>query len=275
MAASNLTLRLATAGVMIPLLLGLLYAGPAWGWLMFLLAVAAVAAHELFAMTHKGDRVAQVVGVALSWSVMLALWFSPGRPRALLTILLLVPTASMILTLWRLGAMESAALRVAASSFAPLWLGGGIGAIALVRLKPDDGPSYVVLSLLLAWMADTGGYFAGRAFGKHPLYPKVSPKKTVEGAIGGVLAASLAAVAMHFLLLRSLPIRDAVVLGAAGSIGGIFGDLGVSVLKRSVGVKDTGQIFPGHGGMLDRIDAVLVTAPLTLIYILWFQNPGW
>jgi phosphatidate cytidylyltransferase len=273
MAASNLTLRLATAGVMVPLILALLYLGPGWGWLLFLLAVAVVGAYELFAMTHPGDRIAQVAGIALTWAVVLALWFSPTHPRVFVTVLVLLPTASVILNLARLGDMSSAALRMAAHVFGPLWLGGGIGSIALVRMKPgNDGPSYVVLCLVLAWMADTGGYFAGRAFGKHPLYPKVSPKKTVEGAIGGVAAATLATVGMHFILLASLPVRDAVVLGALGSVAGIFGDLGESMLKRSVGLKDTGQIFPGHGGMLDRIDAVLITAPLTLVYVLWFQS---
>src|SRR5262245_31693723 len=162
MAASNLTLRLATAGVMIPLLLALLYAGPGWGWLLFLLAVAVVGAYELFAMTHPGDRVARYAGIVLTWAVILALWFWPRYPRLFVTVLLLVPIVSMMLVLARLGELPSAALRVMAGGFGPLWLGGGIGAIALLRMKPgEDGASYVVLSLVLSWMSDTGGYFAG------------------------------------------------------------------------------------------------------------------
>jgi phosphatidate cytidylyltransferase len=208
--------------------------------------------------------------------VMLALWFWPSYPGVFVVVMLVVPMASIYLLLARFGELPTAALRMAAATFGPLWLGGGIGSIALLRMKPgDDGASYVVLSLVLSWMADTGGYFAGRAFGKHPLYEKVSPKKTVEGAIGGVVAATAAAVAMKYLFFSSMPLRDAVVLGAVGSVAGILGDLGESALKRSVGIKDTGQIFPGHGGMLDRIDAVLVTAPVTLIYVLCFQSPGW
>ncbi len=272
MAASNLTIRLATAAVMIPLLLGLLFYGPAWGWLLFILAVAVVGAYELFGMTHPGDRTARSCGVLLTWAVTLAIWFFDDEPRLSLTVLLAVPFLSVALTLWRLGDIPTAALRIAAATFGPLWIGAGLGAIALVRLRGgDDGAALVVLSLGLAWLGDTGGYFAGRAFGKHKLYEPVSPKKTVEGAIGGVAGTVAGALAIRLLLLPSLPIRDAVILGALGSVFGIVGDLGESLLKRSVGVKDSGGIVPGHGGILDRIDAVLITAPIVLLYLIWFR----
>lgn len=274
MSPSNLTQRLTTAGVMIPLLIGLLFWGPAWGWLLFLLAVGVVSSLELFGMTHPGDRVAQGVGVSLTWWVILAVWLSPIEPRMLLSTLLLLPFASMVLALWRLGDTKSAALRVAVGAFGPLWMGSGIGAIALLRLAPGGhGAAYVVLSMVLGWIGDTGAYFSGRAFGRHKLYEAVSPKKTVEGAVGGLAATIAGALATRALILPWLPIRDAVVLGVLGSVLGMFGDLGESLLKRSMGVKDSGGIFPGHGGMLDRVDAVLITAPVTLLYVVWFQ--GW
>jgi phosphatidate cytidylyltransferase len=275
MAASNLTLRFGTAAVMIPLLLGLLYFGPAWGWLLLALAIAVVAAHEMFGMTHPGDKTARAVGIVLTWTVAVSIWLYPTHPQLLLTTVLVIPLASILLTLWRLGETPTAALRVAASSFGPLWVGAGIGAIGLLRLKHGgDGASYVVVSLLLAWGADTGAYFAGRFLGKHKLYEAVSPKKTVEGTVGGVVAACLFMVGMHYLLLPSMPIRDAVILGAVGSLLGALGDLGESVLKRSVGVKDSGGIWPGHGGMLDRLDAVVITSPVTLLYLVLVQGSG-
>jgi phosphatidate cytidylyltransferase len=274
MAASNLTLRLATAGVMLPLLLALLFVGPAWGWLLFLLLVGVVGGVELFGMTHAGDRVATVVGVGLIWWVVLAFWFSPSDPRVLVSTLLVFPFVSVLFTLWRLGDIPTAALRMTTATFGPLWIGCGVGAIALLRVEPSGrGASYVVLSMVLAWIADTGGYFAGRAFGKHKLYQKVSPKKTVEGAAGGMVATIAGAIVVKLILLPGMPYRDAVVLGVLGALLGMFGDLGESLLKRSIGVKDSGGIFPGHGGMLDRVDAVLITAPLTLLYLVWFQ--GW
>ena len=175
---SNLTIRLATAAVMIPLLFALLFYGQPWWWLAFLLVVAVVAAFELFGMTHPGDRVARVVGVALTWSVMLGIWFGHERPAILLTLLLVVPFLSVLLVLWRLGEIPTAALRVAAGTFGPLWVGAGLGAIALLRLRgADDGAAFVILSLGLAWFGDTGGYFAGRAFGKHKLYEKSARRR--------------------------------------------------------------------------------------------------
>jgi phosphatidate cytidylyltransferase len=271
MAASNLTLRLASAAVAIPLLFLLLFMGEPWWWLAFLHVIALVGAFEMFGMTHPGDNVARGCGVALAWAVMDCFWFGAQYDmRILLTAMAVLPFASIVLTLWRLGDIKSSALHVAAATFGPMWLGGGLGAIALVRVKGGDfGAAYVVFVLGLAWISDTGGYFAGRAFGKNKLYERVSPKKTVEGAIGGVAATVAFAVAIRFIVLQALTIRDAVILGAVGSVIGMLGDLGESLLKRSTGVKDSGGIVPGHGGILDRIDAVLITGPLVLIYLLW------
>ncbi len=271
MAASNLTLRLASAAVAVPLLLLLLFAGPWWGWLAFMLVVSVVGAVELFGMTHPGDKVAIGGGVVLTWAVVLSVFFGAQNDmRILLTAVVVFPFAAIALNLWRLQDIPLAALRMMASVFGPLWIGGGLGAIALVRVKGGEyGPAYVVLTLALAWISDTGGYFAGRAFGKHKLYERVSPKKTVEGAVGGVVATVAFVVGMRFVVLQAVSIRDAVILGALGSALGMLGDLGESLIKRSVGVKDSGGIVPGHGGILDRIDAVLITAPLVLIYLLW------
>lgn len=271
MAASNLTLRLATAVVAIPLLLLLLFAGPAWGWLAFMLVIGLIGAYELFGMTHPGDNVARGAGVVLTWALTLSFWFGAQYDmRIVLTVVAILPFTSVVLELWRLDDLQQSAFRVAVGVFGPLWIGGGLGAIALVRVKGGDfGPAYVVFVLGLAWVSDTGGYFAGRAFGKHKLYEKVSPKKTVEGAIGGVVATVIVAVALRFVILQAVSIRDAVILGVLGSVLGMLGDLGESLLKRSTGVKDSGGIVPGHGGILDRIDAVLVTAPLVLVYLLW------
>lgn len=267
---SNLMVRLLTAVVAIPLLLALIFLGPPWGWFAFVLVAAGVGAYELFGMTHPGDGIARAFGIVMTWAVMLSLWFSFDEPRLLVTVALLLPFTSVLFNLWRLGEIPSAALRVASGAFGPWWIGAGLAAISVVRFAGGpDGPGYVVLCFVLSWIGDTGGYFAGRAFGKHKLYEAVSPKKTVEGAIGGVLATAAGAVVCHLLVVPSLNIRDAVILGVLGGVLGIFGDLGESLLKRSVGVKDSGGIVPGHGGILDRIDAVLITAPMVLLYVLW------
>jgi phosphatidate cytidylyltransferase len=267
---SNLVVRLITALIGAPLILALLYLGPPWGWFAFVATAAAVGAYELFAMTHAGDRVAQVVGVLMTEAVMAALYAGGTSPKVLLTVLLAVPMTAMLLVLWRLGDITTAATRVAAAAFGPLYVGGGLGAIALLRRDGGaDGPAFVVLALMMAWFSDTGGYFAGRAFGKHKLYEAVSPKKTIEGAIGGLAGAAVGGLLAHFWFLRSLPLVDALVLAVVGAAFGQAGDLGESLFKRSFGIKDSGGIVPGHGGILDRADALLVTGSIAYGYVLW------
>ena len=131
------------------------------------------------------------------------------------------------------------------------------------------GQFIVLLPLLAAWGADTCALFAGMFFGKHKLAPVVSPKKTVEGAVGGVVGGAvlvlLAALLMNVFLDLEMPVWAALVLGGVGAVLGEIGDLSFSVIKRQTGIKDYGHIFPGHGGVLDRFDSVLFVAPFAEI----------
>lgn len=137
------------------------------------------------------------------------------------------------------------------------------------------GQFIVLLPLLAAWGADTCALFAGMFFGKHKLAPVVSPKKTVEGAVGGVVGGAvlvlLAALLMNTFLDLDMPIWAALVLGGVGAVLGEIGDLSFSIIKRQTGIKDYGHIFPGHGGVLDRFDSVLFVAPFAeiLFRIIW------
>jgi phosphatidate cytidylyltransferase len=211
-----------------------------------------------------------VVGVLTTCAVMVSLYLRSHEPRLFVCLVLLVPFVGIALTLARLGDMRTAGLRLLAAGFGPLYLGVGFGAVASLRVEGEpDGAAFVLLALGLAWLSDTGGYFVGKALGRRKLYPAVSPKKTVEGAVGGVIAAVAGAIVIRLLVLRALPWLDTVVLAAVGSMMGQLGDLGESVLKRTVGVKDSGAVVPGHGGMLDRVDAALITAPIVLAYVLW------
>ena len=273
-APSNLVLRVVTAVVAGPAVLALVYLGPAWAWAAFLGLATVVGAHELFGMTHHGDRPAQAVGVVMTLGVFSTCWLFGRDPRSLLAVAFALPLAAMLLTLWRLGDMSSAALRLASAAFGPLWLGGGMAAIAMLKRDGgSDGPAFVLLSLMLSWMSDTGAYFAGRFFGKRKLYEAVSPKKTVAGAVGGLASSVLGAVAGSLGYLKTLPLAHAVALGLVAGGLGQLGDLGESLLKRSVGVKDSGGILPGHGGILDRVDALLVTATIAYAYLQFVRDP--
>jgi phosphatidate cytidylyltransferase len=125
---------------------------------------------------------------------------------------------------------------------------------------------------MFAWLADSGGYFAGRYLGKHKLYPLVSPNKTWEGFFGAIGGALCAACLAHFIYLRSIPLSHALTLGLLSGTLGQLGDLAESLMKRSMAVKDSGQLLPGHGGMLDRVDALLVVGPLVWGYTVWFAG---
>ncbi|MFO0669081.1 MAG: phosphatidate cytidylyltransferase [Polyangiaceae bacterium] len=268
---SNLVVRVLTALVGAPIILGLLYFGPPVGFFALTTAATAVASYELFGMSHPDDRGGRVLGVALSLVVSVVAFFFGGDARVLLTLIALLPIVAFFITLARLGEIPTAGLRAMALGMGPLYVGLPLALLAAMRrdVGGNAGAGFVVLSLLLAWFADTGGYFAGRFLGKHKLYEAVSPKKTVEGAIGGLAAAVLGALLASFWFLPSLPVMHGVVLAIVGGAAGQAGDLAESLLKRSTGVKDSGAILPGHGGILDRVDALLVTSTVTFLYVLW------
>ncbi len=272
MAASNLVVRVGTAVVGVPAILALLYLAPPWAFFAVVTALGAgVGGAELFAMTHKGDRIAQAVGVLTAIAVSCCMYFLSSDPRALLTAMIVLPLLGILVPLWRLGEIPTAGLRITAGVFGPLYVGGMMTTLALMRRDQPgyDGPGFALLAFGFAWLSDTGGYFAGRFLGKHKLYEAVSPKKTIEGSIGGLAGAVFWGLVAHFGFLKSLPLLDAVVLGVVAGFLGQLGDLGESLLKRAVGVKDSGSILPGHGGILDRVDALMITSSVLYLYTLW------
>ena len=269
--ASNLVLRFATAFVAVPVILALVFVAPPWAFFLLVFAAALVGAREFFSMTHHGDVVSQVIGVALSAGASIALFAWPGDSRVLVTLLIAIPVLGPVLTLLRLGAMQTAALRACAMGFGPLFIAVPLTLLPVMReTHPDIGSGLVLLSLGLAWLGDTAAYFAGRFLGKHKLYEAVSPKKTVEGAVGGLAGSVVGALLGSFFYLRgALPVAHAVVLALVGGALGQAGDLGESLLKRSTGIKDSGAILPGHGGILDRLDALIVTSVAVYLYAVW------
>src|SRR5215510_7748704 len=125
----------------------------------------------------------------------------------------------------------------------------------------------VFLLLVIVWVGDAAAYFCGRAFGRHPLAPKVSPKKTVEGAVAGLIGSAAAGIVGGVWILGE-PWLNLLLISAVTGIVAQLGDLAESVLKRSVGVKDSSSILPGHGGILDRLDSLFFAAPI----FYWFFN---
>ena len=259
-----------TAAVVVPLMLALLFLAPAWAWYILVFVACAVGASELFGMTHPGDRVAQVLGVLMTVGVSVAVYFATDSARVLLGVLCAVPIIGVLLPLWRLGDISSAGLRIMANVAGPLYIGVLLTTIGLLRRDQGDfGPHYVVMTLTFAWFGDTGGYFAGRFLGKTKLYEAVSPKKTRAGFVGSLAGSALGATVASLWYLPTIPLAHAVPLAIIAGALGQLGDLVESLIKRSTGIKDSGWIVPGHGGILDRIDALLIVSPIVWAYTVW------
>jgi phosphatidate cytidylyltransferase len=135
----------------------------------------------------------------------------------------------------------------------------------------NDGPELLLLALVITWAADSTAYFVGRAIGKHPLAPHISPKKTWEGSISGMLGSVLVAYVFSFWI--HIPLPHLLARGILGNLAGQMGDLLESAYKRSAGVKDSGGLLPGHGGILDRIDALILCLPVIWYYLVLVNPP--
>jgi len=174
-------------------------------------------------------------------------------------------------TLWTKRALVEALPAAGISSSALLLTAFPLSYAVPLHGLPRIGPRLLLFALAITWAADTTAYFAGRAIGKHPLAPHISPKKTWEGSIGSMLGSLLVAYAFSFWI--RIPLPHLLIMAAVGNIAGQFGDLLESAYKRSAGVKDSGGLLPGHGGILDRIDALIFSVPVIWYYLV-LVNPS-
>jgi phosphatidate cytidylyltransferase len=282
-ALGNLAQRFLVAVVAVPIILFVFYMDrpePTWA-LIFLASL--VAMHEFFAMTlPKEDRMPALVIGALACAVFYwvdpsaiahyaptSKWVRASIPIAKPLLLVIVVLVPFLYYLFRFREIPSVAGRMTATVTGIVY--AGLLATFLSMFKRDApgevGGHMIVLVLLIAWLADTGGYFAGRFLGKAKLYEAVSPKKTWAGAWGGIAGSVIGVVAMKLLFLKGMAWVDVFLIAIPGGMLGQMGDLAESLIKRSVGVKDSGALLPGHGGILDRVDAVLFIAPYVYCYM--------
>jgi len=287
LALGNLAQRFLVAVVAVPILLLLLYykrPEPTWA---VIFAASLIAMHEFFAMTlPKEDRKAAVVMGALAclafyWLdfVTVKVYADNGalfRHLGNITLagggttisLMLAVVVPGLFYLFRFRDIPTVANRMTATVMGIVYAGFLTTFLAKLKLiDPGQGGNTVIIVLLIAWLADTGGYFAGRFLGKAKLYEAVSPKKTWAGAWGGIAGSIAGVAALKLISAEWLTWVDVFALAIPGGILGQMGDLAESLIKRSVGVKDSGALLPGHGGILDRIDAVLFIAPYVYIYL--------
>lgn len=247
--------RILTGVLLAPLVIVLFLFGPEWAKAGVVIVAGALCLGELYAMALPDHRLERWVGTALGAALMTSMWLLPQSDVGDALPALVIPALVVVL---RPDPIDRAAFRLFA-----LW--AGVIYLALpfyygvaLAIEPDPWILYV---LAVVWCGDTAAYFAGRAFGRHKLHPKVSPKKTIEGAVGGLVGSVVGGLVMVVILDLPLPLAYAALFAAIGGALAQLGDLAESLVKRACGVKDSGTLLPGHGGMLDRVDGVVFAFP--------------
>jgi phosphatidate cytidylyltransferase len=233
----------------------------------FLVVVGAavlVSVVELTRALRAGGATPPLVPVLVGAVAMVVLAWTRGATGLVVAFLLTV----LAVLLWRLGEGPAGYLRDASTGvlvalYVPLLAG-----FAVLLLVPDDGATRVILFIATVVGNDVGGYAAGVLFGKHPMAPTVSPKKSWEGMGGSVLACIVVATPIVTLALDG-PWWGGVLFGAALAVSATLGDLGESLIKRDLGIKDMGNLLPGHGGLMDRMDSLLPSAAVAWLLLSW------
>jgi phosphatidate cytidylyltransferase len=295
-----LRIRILTAVVLLPLLLALLLQGPVWGVAFLIIALISVSVFEMSTMIQPrldevlrnyaavGDDIGEAKSIYVAASrpshyrhlalfccfVMNVIFtvsalYDLQAGRGIIVFGLIFSTLAGVFATRRI---EAEMARILGFVITLVYAGFPWLVIWDLYIK-DPNAQYLILVLLVVWMGDTGGYFGGRFFGKHKLAPLKSPKKTWEGAFSGLLASVAGAWVWHNYNQQntSVSLVTALSCGFLGGVSGQMGDLVESVIKRFTGVKDSGAILPGHGGLLDRIDGVLFAGPVIWL-VLYISN---
>ncbi len=265
---SNLASRILVGAAGLPLVLGIVWLG---GWWLFVLAtvIGVLALHEYYEMTRplRPITIAGYVGLVLTLLAAQAGGFAwiPGGLFATLALAFLLKGLA--------DTRQSATVSVGGTVLGVTWIGLGLASIVLLRDLPEHGRVAAFTVLIAVWAGDTLAFFVGRLIGRHKLAPTISPGKTWEGLVAGTAATVFVAfVALYDDRREFLSIGQAVLLGLALAVAAPLGDLFESLLKRDMGVKDSGRLLGGHGGVLDRIDAQLFAAIAALYVILAFDK---
>lgn len=249
------------------LIVFLVYAGP--GLFAGLICVlSAIGLFELYAMGLPAERrpemfLASAIGVLFAAGLLYCPHPAAGQGGITVVLLLL-----SVLFLCRFRTMETVARDLAIAVFGVLYVPLLLSHAGLLR-QLEHGREWIFLVLTMVMASDSLAYFVGISFGRHRLYEAISPKKSIEGSVGGLFGGVIGALVVKFVAMPQLEMIDVLVLGLGVGAFSQVGDLVESMLKRSFGVKDSGTLFPGHGGMLDRLDSLLFAFPVTYYYAIW------
>jgi phosphatidate cytidylyltransferase len=286
--------RVATAVVLIPCVVGLVLWGSTALVAIGMALVILLALFEYFALGEAiGHRAYRFWTATSALLLVYVQWLAAIAPsyelvgglafhRDIGRILGILPTVQDVffifvlgvaaLTLWTKRPVVEALPAAGISASGLLLVAFPLSFAIRLHGRGSEGPKFLLFALVITWAGDTAAYFAGRALGKRPLAPVLSPKKTWEGTIASLLGALLVAVA--FSRWMFVPVAHLLAMAAVGNVAGQAGDLLESAYKRSAGVKDSGALLPGHGGVLDRIDALILAIPVVWYYWIWIYPPN-
>jgi phosphatidate cytidylyltransferase len=255
--------RILTGAIAVPVVVGIVYYGSPLLFLIFVAAVVLAAVHEYFTMVARtGINGFPIPGMVLSFLLLLSFYFK-GR---FFVEWGLVAGVSLFATWF----IRETNVKIAINQIAYTLLGvlyvAGFGGYYLLIRSFEHGERLILFLFLIVWLGDIAAYYWGKNFGKNPLALTISPKKTVEGAVAGIIGSLMAGVVAQVWFLDQLAMVHCLLVAVICGIIGQFGDLAESLLKRQVGVKDSSNLIPGHGGVLDRIDSLLFAGPAFYCY---------
>lgn len=253
-----------TALVLAPLVIWLIGWAPAYAYDAAIALIAVLAMYEFLNLGRaKGYAVPIPLCIAIMLIIMAAFVIDDLSVEfGMFAALLMIPASYVFSKKPLEDSLPSSAIAVLATTYVGMLSG------SLIRLRHDFdvGWKLIFFLLLVVWLGDSGAYYVGKSFGKHKLSPRISPKKTIEGLLGGFGASIITALVIHFTFFPEFPLVHAIIAGVLLSFAGVVGDLAESMWKRSADVKDSGTLLPGHGGFLDRFDSILFTAPILYCY---------
>ncbi len=268
--------RLITAAVALPFLAWTIFLGPLWFYNFFVLLVTFISLREFAAMALEGQHGATTMVTVGGMTIALATGIARSADAVSAGIVLCL--AGVLLGTLATSRREDTDMQARVNMAGQILLGCLYGGLLMphfisVRYLPHNGPEWVFFVLGCVMAGDAGGYFGGRAFGKRPLWPSVSPNKTVEGALASFAGSLVVGSAINLLVLQALGPLEAVLVAGGVNVLAQVGDLLESMVKRAYGAEDSGWLIPGHGGVLDRTDSLVL--PIVFVYYYAILSSGY
>lgn len=280
-AQSNLAQRLLSAAVLIPVLAITVWLGGIW-FVVVAAACTTLALYETYQMFRHAGHQPRMIGYVCAFALFGAAALYPHTHTDLTGLALFFAVAASLAAEIPRKHRDDMLLSWALTLVGALYIGWLMSHFLLLRqltaplspaplrwLRLDPGAAWIVFAMTITFVSDTSAYVVGRTLGRHRMAPYISPKKSWEGSVGGLVGAVAAGALLVWLIGLPVSLLTGAVLGGVGSVAGQIGDLVESLLKRQVGIKDSGHLIPGHGGLLDRADSLLFTVPALYYIVRW------